>query len=252
MVKCWASSLGGCSKKQSKEHYISKSIFRSGQVTLTDFQWLEGETKTLSVESVTSKILCERHNNQLSLLDSEAVKAFQAFDEIIRVQQVRDALKPSAVNRIVRYSINGWLFERWVAKTIVGLFCVVGRGEKWQLTQTSSCDPPQNLVAAIYGETSFNSPMGLYAAIAVGETYELLDGISIKPYFHPDGGLVGSVLIFKGFHFFIWLTQEAVSSFLSDKEKVFGPAGEPLIYRLAQIRFNTHGKLSQVLEIDWP
>lgn len=47
-MKCWASSLGDCSADQSREHYISRALWKDGKVTIKGFDWLGGQEMTLS------------------------------------------------------------------------------------------------------------------------------------------------------------------------------------------------------------
>ncbi len=51
----------------------------------------KGEDDGLS--SLTTKMLCEKHNNDLSPLDSAASDAFTFFRELARLSKVRSGLK---------------------------------------------------------------------------------------------------------------------------------------------------------------
>ncbi len=79
MKKCYASAFGECGgKKQSQEHYFPKCILKNfTKLNLEGFKF-----KTASVESMTSGILCENHNNHLSDLDVEICKMFKYLHDI--------------------------------------------------------------------------------------------------------------------------------------------------------------------------
>jgi len=135
----------------------------------------------LPLSSLTAKILCTEHNHRLSPLDSEAIRLFKWLDEIWRLQEVRRKLRRTKFWTVKRYMVNGNLFERWAAKTAIGLCCAFDKNLHWKQTGTPCNQPPFEILKAIYGDTIFAAPMGLYLAIDVGEQHELLDSISIDP-----------------------------------------------------------------------
>jgi hypothetical protein len=159
---------------------------------------------------------------------------------------------PERIYQVKRHRVNAKLFERWVGKLLIGLFWVVGKGERWHLTGTSKDMPPGRVVSDIFGVTSFDAPMGMYLAHAVGDKHNFPDGLSVENCFHPDeGGLVGALLEFKGFRFFFWLTTNPVLSFFTDEGILFGPECDLPKYHQAAIRFTVRKRLSQVLDFDW-
>lgn len=76
MVTCWAAGMGGCSDKQSAEHYVTRGLWSSSEIMISGFDWQKGQPKMLPVATLETKILCERHNNLLSGIDAEATKIF--------------------------------------------------------------------------------------------------------------------------------------------------------------------------------
>ena len=251
MVKCWAKTLGDCSNVQSREHYLSQGLWQGSTITV---KGLWDEERTIGLSSLTTKTLCTTHNHALSPLDSEAKRLFQAIAEIYRLQEVRLKLKPSKFWTVKRYEANGSLFERWAAKFLVGFFYVVGKNERWHVTQTGPIDPPRELVEAIYGRRPFQSPEGLHLAYEVGDRHYNEDGVNLEPLFHPrDDGFVGANLDFKGVRFVVWLLGNGIESFNipTSEGRVFGPDGSELMYRPRNCRFTISKVLSQVLQLEW-
>jgi hypothetical protein len=253
MIKCWASSLGNCSDVQSGEHYVTRGLFKGKTVIANGFDWLNGGTKEIGLSSLTANILCNHHNSQLSVLDSEAIRVFETFDEIHRLEGIRRSLKPKKIWQVKRHRVNAKLFERWVAKLLVGIFCVIGKDDHWYLTNTSKDNPPETIVKGIFGEASFEMPMGIYLAQPAGVQPSFTDGliISVQTFPHPDGGFVAGLIEFQGFRFFFWMAGKPVLSFSTPEGTLFGPEGQLPMYHHAAIRFTIGKALSQVLEFDW-
>jgi hypothetical protein len=109
--RCYAKSLEDCSSNISKEHYISHSVlslFESHSVEIRGFSWIkEGTSQRLSKDSLTSKVLCQRHNSALSSLDSIAQKFFSF---VLGKNKDQWAL-----------IIRGEEIERWMLKAYCGL-----------------------------------------------------------------------------------------------------------------------------------
>ena len=112
---CYASRVADCSDKLSREHYISESLLhhlnQSKDLTVSGLPWLKGESKILSPNSLSSKILCDRHNSALSSLDSIAVNLFQAFDEKDVVGSGKQLI----------HLFSGHDLERWLLKMLCGI-----------------------------------------------------------------------------------------------------------------------------------
>jgi hypothetical protein len=71
---CYLGGDGNCSEGITAEHYISKAVLQvlGEQIKIDGMLWLLGEEKIVGINSLTAKLLCKRHNNALSPLDSEA------------------------------------------------------------------------------------------------------------------------------------------------------------------------------------
>jgi|GEM_PF-6248237 hypothetical protein len=110
---CYAGILGDCDGNGlTAEHYISKNILKEigNNFLLRGFPWLPPEGKEIGINSMTANILCKRHNNALSSLDTEAGKLFKCIKDII-LETTKQKF----------YSFNGYDIERWLIKLFLGL-----------------------------------------------------------------------------------------------------------------------------------
>jgi hypothetical protein len=95
------------------EHYISESFLKEigESLTLSGVPWLS-KPKELPLSALTSKILCERHNNSLSPLDAQAAKFIKAIK----------SFSSSSYSGNVKFALfNGHDIERWMIKSFFGL-----------------------------------------------------------------------------------------------------------------------------------
>lgn len=252
---CWASPVGECCGEQSAEHYFSRGLFKGKTALVGGFRWLHGETKEIGIGSLTVKNLCRRHNSALSELDAVAVRLFNDLAEIVRVQDVRKTFKKRQFINVKKYTTDGAVLERWFAKFLIGIFSVTGRpDDRWHLSSTGRDEPPPAVVKAVFGSLPFQKPMGLYAAMAIGENVTHIDGVGISPFFHASsGGLIGAIIDFKGFRFVIWLGDHALEDFIleTDEGVRFGGGNAAFIYRMEQFNFAIGKIRSQVLQFTW-
>lgn len=255
MDKCWASIIGGCSNKLSGEHYISKGLWLGRPlITISGFEWLKGEEKTLPVQKLTGRILCTSHNNQLSPLDSEAVEFIkkQVQVEHVLYQRLKSRKRIFDPRRL---AVDGEVFQRWAVKTVIGCSYIDHKDGVWHQTRRRLGEPALEVVNAVYGLSTLPEPMGLYFAHALNNKNHrdfFQDGISIETLFHPDGGLVGALLRFRGFRFLVWLTNESYSSF--DVRDSAGASLESLpkgSYRPGEYKFSIGKALSHILKFEW-
>jgi len=215
---------------------------------------LSGQAKTVGVDSLAAKILCDKHNNLLSTLDAEAAKIFHTIGEIFRLNEKRGKTKLSKEYwKVQNHRADGALFERWVAKYLVGLFCVVGKDGLWHETQTEALQPPLHIVRAIFGLEEFENPIGLYLASITGDSFSGVDGVTMSPLFYPDDGLLGGHFEFKGFSLVIWLSKEDPHAFnMSGRPGThFGPGAHELLYRPATWQFTSRHIVTARISFEW-
>jgi len=116
MSKCFLRGYGACRGKASREHFISANVLRQlslgKTVTIGGLPWQAPSTlQNIGLGSLQAKILCEGHNNGLTLLDSTAGELLRTLDAIDKA--------PSSVAGCVRF--DGPVVERWFLKVICGL-----------------------------------------------------------------------------------------------------------------------------------
>jgi hypothetical protein len=81
--------LNCCSQKITAEHFISHAALRvlaEKKIDVSGFPWMqEGESRSVSFESLTVKRLCAAHNNALSPLDAVAGIFFTRSRNVARI-----------------------------------------------------------------------------------------------------------------------------------------------------------------------
>lgn len=259
MVTCWASGLGGCSSKQSGEHYVTRGLWSASYITISGFDWQGGQARQLPVGSLEANILCTTHNNLLGQqVDAEAIRIFKTVGEVVQIFQDWQANPPRKKPILPkRYKVDGKLFERWVAKTLIDFVCVEpSGGSTWYGTSSRAIEPPIDVVRAIYGQTDFEHPMGMY--LAQENTHEprvvLQEAIRVDPRFHPkDGGLVGGFFEFRNIRFLIWLVDEPFDSFITQSRSgaTFGQSGNQVHYHLDELKFGFNGPVRHKILFAW-
>jgi hypothetical protein len=128
-VTCYAAHLGDCAGGLSKEHYVSESVLAivGTIIQVTGFPWQRNaETAQIGAASLAAKILCKRHNEQLSPLDSVA-KVF--------LSGLQSSFQEASENMLsnTTYQTSGSSFELWLLKVLCGLLplCKVAVPHAW-------------------------------------------------------------------------------------------------------------------------
>lgn len=258
MVTCWASGLGACSTTQSGEHYVTRGLWSADAITISGFDWQDGQDKKIALGSLEANILCSAHNSQLSLVDAEAIRIFRFISQVIRSFQDWQTSSPVAPTiSLKRYIADGKLFERWAAKTLIDFVCVERKNNtSWHATDARALEPPSDVVRAIFGETRFVRPMGLYLAQENTHVPKdvLREALGVDPRFHPEGqGLVGGFLEFRDFRFLIWLISEPFDSFTTESRNgiPFGLGGNAVHYHPDSLRFQFNSAPSYEVVLTW-
>src|SRR5580704_164600 len=150
--KCWAACLGDCSDRISREHLVSESLFPDQKIGVSGFDWCKGQDRYISISGLTSKILCEHHNNALSPVDEEGARAYRIAKEMVRLSYERGKQKAHRWN-IKRLAIDGPKMERWFLKTLINLS--YERGHPIGRDSRVPGRPSDRLVRVAYGMESF-------------------------------------------------------------------------------------------------
>ena len=174
--KCYASSTKKCSKKITREHFISHNILKElvyeRGVKITGVPWIDYETwKVLPTESLASKILCKNHNQALSDLDAQMGRFFRTildFDEDFN----RDAPKEELA------VFSGEDIEKWMLKTVCAMVA-----SSQLATQGQKMDVPlkREWVDILYNNHSWPEHWGMYFKVA-DRTISKFKSISVQPF----------------------------------------------------------------------
>src|SRR5258708_6136768 len=173
---CWAKSLGGCDKKITGEHLVSKCLFDDDAINVQGFPWCLETPKTVGLSSLVGNILCKSHNSALSGLDSTALETFNAFRESVRLSDARRTINAEYLT-VKRFVIDGALLERWFLKTLINLSV----GGKWVIGNGDVGMPSNDLVEIAFGMRQFEHGAGLYILGRSGEQVDSMDRVALTP-----------------------------------------------------------------------
>lgn len=203
-IKCWAQVLGNCSNLQTKEHIVSKGILKE-ELSLNNIVLTYGigtndsNLKKVGVSSLSSKILCSRHNNQLSALDSEAIKAFTGLKNFLKISQ---NLKNGESLNQNNLEFNGLLLERWFLKTTINILYGPPHNCK---------TPPIELVELAFGLRKFPKEVGLCISAYQGGQWLNNDfDIKFLPILNKQGQYEFVFYEFAGWRFALPLTDSQI------------------------------------------
>jgi len=118
MKKCFAYSLGECSGKISREHFISRSILElvednDGFVELGGP--LNRGKRLPPNHTAVSRVLCEKHNSELSDYDQAA---FNLIEEVLNFNNFQN-------DKTIQVDSNG--LTLWIVKLILGYYAAQGK-----------------------------------------------------------------------------------------------------------------------------
>jgi hypothetical protein len=248
MDSCWAAPIGNCGGGITREHLVSSSLFPYDQVEVQGYSWCR-EPKRIGVSSLTAKILCERHNNDLSPVDVAGAHAFDVFREAQKISNVREGMKLRRW-KVVRHVIDGHGLERWCLKTLINISCdhdlPIGRDS------VVPGRPSERLVRIAYGKESFLGRAGLYFVVRTGMLVKSEDVIQfsalIKHRTHIEGGLFS----FRGNMLLLFLESEGPPIPLDGIAMNGEDLGNAQFnFHNEQIFVNTGKYRSQVIDIRW-
>lgn len=198
MKNCWASNYSECSGKISREHYISQGVFEQQFIYVKGFKWCKGKERKISIANLTSKVLCEHHNNELSEVDQTGINAIRIFEELIPEKYRSNKNPPTC--RV----IDGINFERWLLKVAINLSY---RGEMHigvGMTDSEPGLPSPYLLQVVFGRMRFSHKMGLYTlCYETSEKFEV--GKISMTSIHKDQAIGGFIFHIRGLDFFLSL-----------------------------------------------
>lgn len=186
--QCYLAETNGCSKKISKEHYISKSLLdqiekQNAKIDIAGLTWIPREQyKSVGKASLTSKMLCQKHNSALSPIDGaicEFTRAISAIDADFLNEQPEGLV----------CNVDGRYVERWILKTLIGM--VTSKQFKESLSYKNKCS---KLLCS--PTARWPKHWGLYVAPPSTTNYHS-SSFELVPKYNPSNGCV--LLIELGF-----------------------------------------------------
>jgi hypothetical protein len=219
------------------------------RVRVHGFPWCRAAPTEIGIKGLTAKILCGKHNSDLSDIDDHGGKAFGILREVARISEERKRMKPRPW-KIVEHTIDGRVLERWCLKTLINLCC--HRDHPIGRDSATPGRPSERLVRVAYNRESFVNRAGLYFVIRVGMMINTSDAIEFTPLIQNGLYIEGGLFTFRGYMLLLYLEPEGPPEPLSGL--VFN--GEDLgMARLnfhnEEINFTGGNYLSQVVRLRW-
>jgi len=198
---CYLRATTDCSEELSREHYISRDVLEvlgESSINISGVPWLEeGERKNLGLNALTAKVLCKRHNENLSPLDAMAGRFFRAIlgDESVLFGPRRVAL------------FSGDDLERWILKVLFGAVSSVNAVASYAERNQQLIMPAES-TDLLLDRREWPSGVGLGILVEVGQSMfsRPLD-VNFAPLFRrPDFLVQGATVKLAGLELAIRLT----------------------------------------------
>jgi hypothetical protein len=249
MANCWAQELGSCSDKITREHLVSRSLFMSDDVLVDGFPWCKDKPIKIGLSSLTAKVLCAKHNSDLSDIDTAGAEAFAVLREATGLSNFRSSF-PKKRWTIKRSRIDGRGLERWFLKTLINMS--FERDFRIGSDSAAVGVPSRRLVEIAFGLGAFAPGAGLYSVVHVGQQLQSNDTVSFAPLIQNGSFIRGGLFAFRGLRYFLSLEPERWTQL----PKGVTISGED--WSISQLNFHNremrieNGKyLSQVIEMAW-
>lgn len=170
---CWASCLGDCAEGMSDEHLVSKCLFPDPNINVKGFPWCQDEPKPLRVERLVKKILCRKHNRELSRMESAAKHSAETLMAAFKLFTIRSALRQRRWT-VKRFRVEMPMLERLLLKTLINLNHLHG----WQLGDDFERPhmPTREVVEVAFGLRTFTDAKGLYIPAKAGSQVRAEEG----------------------------------------------------------------------------
>ena len=227
-LRCYAAELGDCSKKISREHFLSEGILKilneNNDLTVVGLPWLKREEhRKLNPASLVANILCDRHNNVLSPLDAVAIRFFKALDQI---EQEFLNEKTACKERV--FLFNGHDIERWMLKTLCGF--LYSNNASTLEGETIHWKPNITWLNMLFGTQKFPVGCGIYYEAKIGEKRDLYQGVDFSILLNQNDAAGGAIIGLKENKFALVM--------LTPSEDKQGTVLEHSVYRPYQLIFN--------------
>lgn len=172
---CYLNTTHNCSKQISREHYISRSVLEKlGEfIKISGAHWLsDGTSLETSVGNMTAKILCGRHNESLSPLDTEAGIFLGALIDVFREFR-RKTLSRKPTFRLA----SGEAQELWMLKVACGHYFGIGTSDGVRLDKNYAID--MSKIEKAFFRREWEPRCGLYFKAAVGDRLKIEEHVKV-------------------------------------------------------------------------
>jgi hypothetical protein len=200
--ECYAKALNNRSSRISGEHYVSRSLLK--EIAENEIIFVKNHGLDMDIRAKTNKpirhrinnkkskakILCTKHNSDLSRLDKEGSKLFKAIRWIRNEPEI---MQPCL-------EIEGDLIERLLLKTYIGGVFSGALMTSENVTSKGKL-PDQNQLEIVFGAKNFAPPCGL--RIQLGES-AMSGSLEVGPSLGNDGKtILGFLMKPRGVSFFL-------------------------------------------------
>jgi hypothetical protein len=225
-----------CTATISREHYVSQGVLRllaeENTLEAVGFPWQSpGEGRTVSLKSLTGKMLCQRHNSALACLDSVAIRW---VDKIRHVSGA--AGDPAEWGKDDLSLFHGPDLERWMLKTLCGVLSSrnlpFGKEREWS--------PPPSWLKLLFGTDPFPVHSGVYLFMNMGSDFRLYPTFDFTLLRTADSA-VGGIFSFGDLRFLLAMPPEGCH---------LGPPTGDAHFRPAKLHFE-NGSAGKVIAFDW-
>jgi len=190
---CYAMALGDCDGKLSLEHFISRNLLQeigNPGLKIGGISWHRVGPTELAPSNLQARILCQKHNENLSILDIEVGRFFKALRDFYKKET-------KGVN-----SFNGEIVERWMIKVLCGLLA------SGNISRTDGLPSSQNLplwlLEILFGHKTMPANWGLRF---FDVTEPQMSELEVTLNSHRDGRIWGIRIGFVGFNFQVALMR---------------------------------------------
>jgi hypothetical protein len=189
--RCYAGLTNDCSHQLSREHAISHAVLRElanergfSKVKGLRWQGKDNEFEFFPTTALASKVLCKRHNEALSPLDTIGVRFFNTFNRID--DEIRDP-KLQIANRL--FTFNGDVIERWMLKTLCGFLA------SKNIDSPDGYNIPLHWVEILFCDQEMPPECGLYCNSTLGQIFETRMGFAMGTLSSPSGPYAARVTL---------------------------------------------------------
>ena len=230
---CYARILGDCSTRISREHYISKAVLKvlGDLLVIANVSWLAtgDRSQPLHRNALGSRILCEKHNNELSGIDSQVAPFFRDLLDGFSV------LSGSIARPTSRTERSGDMLELWLLKALAGF---LSSGEFSQRGQKKTFRVPTRWLEILFNGAPWPASAGLYVRMVSAEPARAL---KIAPVFDPSGDPGGGGFDFCGAQFIIF-PDSGARRIVEESTQEFSD----LVHRPLGLRINNRLRKTQI------